>query len=105
MSKTILAGKLSASTDSWQLITGNHLVSVDVLTFNLFADPVLSEGNDVTILGEIAVPSSSTERKLVAEKIIDHDMIRVRAFDISRSPHSGSDIENRLLAERELLSA
>jgi hypothetical protein len=104
MSKTILAGRLHAFTDGWLLIIGGTTVLVDVMMFNLLTDPVLREGNDVTISGEMGVPPTSNERKLIAEKIIGHDAIRAKAFEISRSPRAGSDVENWLLAERELLS-
>jgi hypothetical protein len=72
--------------------------------FNLLADPVLREGNDVTLSGEMVVPTMSNERKLIAEKIISHDAIRGKAFEISRTARAGSDVDNWLLAERELLS-
>ena len=104
MSKTILAGRLHAFTDGWLLSTGSTTVLVDVMVFNLLADPILREGNDVTISGEMGVPPTSNERKLIAETLIDHDAIRGKAFEISRSPRAGSDVENWLLAERELLS-
>ena len=103
MSKTTLAGRLHAFTDGWLLSTGSKTVLVDVMMFNLLADPVLREGNDVTISGEMGVPPTSNERKLIAEKVIGHDAIRAKAFEISRSPRAGSDVENWLLAERELL--
>ena len=105
MAKTILAGRLGAYTDGWLLITSGTTVLVDVMVFNLLAAPVLREGNDVTLSGEMGVPPTSNERKLIAEKILSHHAIRGKAFEISRTVGAGSDVDNWLLAERELLSS
>jgi hypothetical protein len=39
---------------------------------------------------------------VAAKKIVTHDMIAVRAYEISRSGSGGSDFDNWLRAEREL---
>ena len=38
----------------------------------------------------------------VAPKVITHEMIAVRAYEISMSPNCGSEVDNWCRAEREL---
>jgi hypothetical protein len=48
------------------------------------------------------VRNSSIPRPQPVAKIITHEMIAKRAYEISQSPQRGSDYDNWIRAEREL---
>lgn len=48
------------------------------------------------------VAGAKTKTASVIEKVITHDMISVRAFEISCGPNCGSEFDNWVRAEREL---
>lgn len=52
----------------------------------------------VTAVRNTAIPKAAT----AAAKVITHDAIARRAYEISQSPQCGSEIENWMRAEREL---
>ena len=49
------------------------------------------------------IPTSSTKTKLIAQRLVDHKHVLVRAFEVSTRSHSGSPIDYWQQAERELL--
>lgn len=101
----ILAGRLGIDShgDSWLLETGRETVLVDVADFNLLNHDDLIERRLVSILGRFGVPRSSTTTKLIAQQLVDHEKVRLRAFEISTRDSGGSPLDHWLQAERELL--
>lgn len=49
-----------------------------------------------------AVRNSAIPKAQPASKVITHEMIAKRAYEISQSPQCGSEYENWIRAEREL---
>jgi hypothetical protein len=61
------------------------------------------ERKTVSVIGKMGVPSSSTRTKLIVEKIVGHEAIARRAYEIYQSSHGGTADDNWRRAERELL--
>ena len=98
-SKTLAHGTLGANSDTWFLITRDQMLLVDV---SFVVDSSL-EGKAVSIVGTMGTPSGSPFVKLIAERIVSHEVIAARAFEIYYSDPASSADDNWLRAERELL--
>jgi hypothetical protein len=106
MSTQLFVGRLDIDShgDSWLLQTAHETVLVDVADFHLLNHEALIEGSEVSILGRFGVPTSATTTKLIAQRLVGHDRVRARAFDISTRNRGGSPVDHWVQAERELLS-
>ena len=98
-SKTLAHGTLGANSDTWFLMTRDQMLLVDV---SFVVDSSL-EGKAVSIVGMMGKPSGSPFVKLIAERIVSHEAIAARAFEIYHSDPASSADDNWLRAERELL--
>ena len=97
---TFAYGTLETHGDTWFLRTcdGLMLVSVPVLFDPAFANQTVS------ILGRMGVsPGACLTPLLIAERIVTHQVIARRAYEISRSASGGSAEDHWWRAERELL--
>jgi len=99
-SKTFAYGKLEASTDSWLLVREQ----VTLLDISIPFDTFL-ERKMVSVIGRMGIPEGSPFTKLIVEKIVGHDAIAKRAYEISQSGQGAFANENWFRAERELLAA
>ena len=62
------------------------------------------EHKTVSIIGKMGIPPSAPGIvKLIVEKLVSHDDIAKRAYEIDKSRRGGSTDENWFRAERELL--
>lgn len=98
-SKTFAYGTLGASTDTWFLSGGEHLILLDI---SIPFDTTL-ERKTVSVVGKMGIPPSSPRTKLIVEKIVGHDAIAERAYEIDQSGHGRSADDNWFRAERDLL--
>ena len=97
---TFAYGTLEAHGDTWFLRTcdGLMLVNVPVLFDPTFANQTVS------ILGRMGVsPDACLTPILIAARIVTHEVIARRAYEISRSAPGGSAEDHWWHAERELL--
>lgn len=97
--KIVAHGTLGATTDSWFLMTRDQMILVDAP----FVVDVSFEGKTVSMVGSMGKPSGSPFVKLIAEKIVAHESIASRAYDLYQSDPAGSADDHWLRAERELL--
>lgn len=97
--KTFAYGTLGASTDTFLLSGGEHVILLDIP----FSFDSSLENKTVSVIGMMGVPPSSTLTKLMVEKIIGHEAIAKRAYEIHQLGRGGAADENWLRAERELL--
>lgn len=79
-SKTFAYGKLDATTDSWILVREQ----VTLLDISIPFDTSLVR-TMVSVIGLMGIPQSSTFAKLIVEKVVVHDTIAKRAYEISQS--------------------
>jgi hypothetical protein len=62
-------------------------------------------GQTVSVIGKMGIPPSAPGiTKLITERIIPHEAIAIRAFDIFKSAAGGSQDDHWFRAERELLN-
>jgi len=99
--QTIIAhGTLGENGDSF-FIASEHVLLIDA---PFLVDPLLI-GKQVSAIGRMGIPASAPGiTKLLTEKIIGHEAIAIRAFDIFKSGAGGSQNDNWFRAERELLA-
>jgi hypothetical protein len=62
------------------------------------------EHKTVSVIGRMGIPPSSFETKLIVEKLVTHEEIASRAFDLFNSGAGGSQDDQWFRAERELLN-
>ncbi len=98
-SKTLESGRLEETGDTWLLITPGGLILVDIP----FIPDMKLEGHMVTIIGKMGVPVGSTFEKLIAERIISHETIARKAYELHLSNRNASAEENWFQVENELL--
>ncbi len=99
--RTIAYGTLGADSDTWFLITGDNMLLLDVN----FSFDNSSENKTVSVIGKMGIPPSSPGiTKLIADRIITHEAIAIRAFDIFKSGEGGTQDDHWFRAERELLT-
>lgn len=99
LSKIIESGILHEGGDTWQLITSGKLLLVDIP----FLPDMNLDKQAVTIMGEMGIPHGSPFKKLIAEKIVSHEAIAKRAYELYEANNNTGGDENWLHAENELL--
>jgi hypothetical protein len=93
-------GKLESSTDSW-LLVGEQVTLLDIsIPFETSLERKM-----VSVTGRMGIPEGSPFTKLIVEKIVSHDAIAMRAYEIFQSGEADFANENWFRAERELLAA
>lgn len=98
--RTLAWGNLEEDGDTWFLLSPGRLLLLDV---PFLVDTSL-EHKAVSVIGRMGIPPSSPGiTKLIAERIVSHEAIAIRAFSIFGSGSGGPPDENWLRAERELL--
>src|SRR6267142_2177799 len=95
--KTFAFGTLEENGDTWLLITRNRIILLDLALSDL-----RFEHKNVSVIGKMGIPPSSFETKLIVEKLVTHDDIAIRAFDLFQSGVGGSQDDQWFRAEREL---
>jgi hypothetical protein len=98
-SKITESGILEENGDTWLLVTSGKIILVDIPFFPDFS----LEKHRVTILGKMGIPSNSPFEKLIADKIISHELIAKRAYEFYLANQNRSADENWFHAEKELL--
>ena len=92
---------LDSDTDTFFLRKPNRFVLLDVpfiFDFSL-------EQKSVSVIGTMGVPPSAPGiTKLIVDRLVSHDDIAKRAYEIYQSGRGGPADDNWLRAERELLS-
>jgi Protein of unknown function (DUF2934) len=97
-SKTFAFGTLEETGDTWLLIARDRLIPLDVTLSDLSL-----EHKTVSVIGKMGIPPSAPGiTKLIVEKLVTHDDIAKRAYEIYKG-HGGSADENWFQAERDLL--
>jgi hypothetical protein len=96
-SKAFEYGTLEASTDSFILAREHAILDIPIS----FDNSLLHK--PVSVVGTMGTPPTSPSMKLIIEKIVGHDAIARRAYDIYESGQGGAAEDNWLRAERELL--
>jgi hypothetical protein len=98
--QTIIAhGRLGENGDTF-FIASEHMLLIDA---HFLVDPLLM-GKTVSVIGRMGIPPSAPGiTKLLADKIVAHEAIAIRAFDIFKSGAGGAQNDNWLQAEQELL--
>ena len=100
-SKIFAYGTLESDTDSW-LLAAEQAVPLDVSLIGSF-DTAL-EHHSISVVGTLGKPPSApTITKLIVEKLVGHDAIRRRAYELYESGKREAAADNWLRAERELL--
>lgn len=100
ISKTFAYGTLEADTDTW-LLAREQVIPLDIS----FSFDTSLEHRTVSVIGRMGIPQGSSMTKLIVEKIVGHDAIAGRSYEIHQSGQGDSAIDNWLSAERELLDA
>ena len=99
--KTFAYGTLEENGDTWFLSGSNRFILLDI--------PILLDNSlqhkTVSVIGKMGIPDSAPGiTKLIVDKIISHEAIAIRAFDIFKSDEGGSPVDHWLRAEQELLN-
>src|ERR1051325_11853431 len=93
-------GTLAENGDTFFVIMPNDFLLID--TDFLIEDELL--GKTVSVIGKMGFPDSAPGiKKLLTERIVLHESIAIRAFDIFASGPEGSQDDHWFRAERELL--
>ncbi len=99
-SKTFEYGSLDNNTDTWFLRKPNRFILLDVP----FIFDLSLRHKAVSVIGTMGVPPSAPGiTKLIVEKLVSHEDIAKRAYEIYQSGRGGPADDNWLRAERELL--
>jgi len=97
--KIIAHGTLGENGDTF-FIASNHVLLIDA-PFNIDLKLL---GKQVSAAGKMGIPHSAPGiTKLLVDTLVPADAIAVRAFEIYKSGKGGSQLDNWLRAERELL--
>jgi hypothetical protein len=95
----IASGTLEETGDTWLLITRDRIILLDLALADLSL-----EHKTVSVKGKMGIPPSAPGIvKLIVEKLVTHDDIAIRAFDLFKSGAAGSQNDHWFRAERELL--
>jgi hypothetical protein len=92
-------GTLSENGDTWLLIARDQVILVDSPS----QTDLSLMGKTVSIIGKMGIPHGSPFTKLIAAKIVSHDAIALRAYEIFQSGREVQADDNWFRAERELL--
>ncbi len=99
-SKTFEYGILDSDTDTFFLRKPNRFVLLDVPF--LFDSSLRHKA--VSVIGTMGVPESAPGiTKLIVDKLVSHEDIANRAYEIYQSDRGAPADDNWLRAERELL--
>ena len=83
--KTLAFGTLEETGDTWLLITGGHVILLDMALADLSL-----EHKTVSVIGTRSIPHGAPGiLKLLVEKLASHDAIANRAFEIFQSGAAG----------------
>jgi hypothetical protein len=97
--KTFAYGTSEENGDTWLLMTRDHMILLDAVLSDLSL-----EHKTVSVIGTMGVPPGAPGiTKLIVEKIVPHEAIAIRAYNIYQSGDRGSADDQWLRAERELL--
>jgi hypothetical protein len=97
--RTIAYGTLEDNGDTWFLMRPDSMILLDV---PFVVDDSL-EHKTVSVIGKFGIPANSPGiNKLIVERLVSHNDIAKRAYEIYKSARRGS-ADNCLRAERELL--
>jgi hypothetical protein len=97
-SRTFAFGTLEETGDTWLLIARDRIIPLDVTLSDLSL-----ERKTVSVIGKVGIPPSAPGiTKLIVEKLVTHDDIAKRAYEIYKD-HGGSADENWFRAEGDLL--
>jgi len=100
--KTFAYGKLEADTNSW-LLASDHVIALDVNSLKSFDGSL--EHKTVSVVGTMGIPKTAPGiTKLIVENMVSHDAIKRKAYEIYLSGQRGSDTDQWLRAEHELLN-
>jgi len=100
--KTFAYGTLEADTDSW-LLAAEHVMALDVGLLDSFDGSLAHK--TVSVVGTMGIPRTAPGiTKLIVEKLVSHEAIQRRAYEIYESGQRGSAAEHWLRAEGELLN-
>ena len=81
--KTFAYGTLEADTDSWLLVR-DHVIALDMGLLDSFGGSL--EHKTVSVVGTMGIPRTAPGiTKLIVEKLISHDDIATRAYNIDQS--------------------
>jgi len=98
--KTLAYGTLEENGDTWFLMRPDRMILLDLALSDLSL-----EHKTVSVIGKMGIPHSAPGiTKLIVEKLVSHDDIAIRAFDIFKSGAGGSQDDHWFQAERELLN-
>jgi hypothetical protein len=99
-SRTFAFGTLEETGDTWLLIARDRVIPLEVALSDLSL-----EHKTVSVIGKMGIPPSAPGiTKLIVEKLATHDDIAIRAFDLFNSGAEGSQDDQWLRAERELMN-
>ena len=99
-SKTFEYGILDSNTDTFFLRKPNRFVLLDVP----FVFDTSLRHQAVSVIGTMGEPAGAPGiTKLIVDKLVSHDDIAKRAYEIYQSGRGGSADDDWLRAERELL--
>jgi hypothetical protein len=92
-------GTLGENGDTFFIRIPNNFVLIDA-PFDL--SPELHK--EVSTVGVMGIPPSAPGiTKLLVDRLVNHDQIAVKAFELFESGASGSSVDQWLEAERQLL--
>lgn len=98
-SKTFAFGTLEATSDTWILNAGSHIFLLELGQFDLSL-----EHKTVSIIGKMGIPPGAPGiLKLMVEKLVPHNDIAIRAFNIFQSTLGTSQDDNCFRAEKQAL--
>jgi hypothetical protein len=98
--RTFACGTLEATSDTWILNAGSHIILLDLAPFDLSL-----EHKTISVIGKMGIPASAPGiRKLLVDKLASHADIATRAYEVHQSGVGGSQDDHWFQAERELLA-
>jgi hypothetical protein len=99
--KTFAYGILEENGDTWFLRKPDQFILLDAP----FIIDLSLQRKSVSVIGTMGVPPSAPGiTKLLVEKLVTHEDIAKRAYEIYLSDQAGSADNNWFRAERELLN-
>lgn len=99
-STTTIHGTLGENGDTFFIVTQGHMVLIDAPF--LIDDRLM--GKEVSAIGRMGIPASAPGiTKLLVDRIVSHDAIAVRAYELFASGEDGSQDDHWFRAERALL--
>ena len=88
--RTFAYGTLEENGDTWFLMRPDRMILLDLARSDLSL-----EHTTVSVIGKMSIPPSAPGiLKLIVEKLVSHDDIALRAYEIDKSGRGGSADEN-----------